>query len=348
MKPFAIGDALVGGGEPCYIIAEAGSNHNGSLPQALALIDIAAEAGANAVKFQLFRASRLYPKNAGVSQYLHLQRSIYDIIAEMETPYEWLPSLADHCRLRSLHFLCSAFDEESVDCVDPHVGAHKIASYEVTHLPLVRHIARKRKPVIISTGTANMEEVAEAIEVIRSEGKEEIVVLQCTAAYPAPLNSMNLRAMQSMANGLGVLVGLSDHSRDPLVATLGAVALGACVIEKHFTFSNAMPGPDHGFALEPAELSTMVRKVRELEQALGIGKKEVQCVENDLRRFARRSIFALRNIEAGEPFSADNIAVLRCGNLAGQLEPKLYPALLQRHARRAISAEAAIGVDDYD
>jgi len=184
-----IGGRRIQDGHPCFIIAEAGSNHDGKLDQALQLIDAAAEAGADAVKFQLFRAARLYPKSSGRSEYLNNPRSIYDIMAEMEMPYDWLPHLAARCRTGGVLFLGSVFDEESVDRLDPYVEAFKIASYEMTHLPLVRYVARKGKPVILSTGTADLDEVAETVDEFRRTGNERLVLMQCTAAYPAPLES---------------------------------------------------------------------------------------------------------------------------------------------------------------
>jgi len=337
----------IGDGHPCFIIAEAGSNHGGRLEQARRLIDVAAEAGADAVKFQLFRADRLYPRTAGQSDYLKLDRPIFDIIAEMEMPYEWLPKLASYCDQRGIIFLCSVFDEESADRLDPYLPAYKIASYEMTHLPLVRHVAKKGKPLIVSTGTADLGEVGEMVEAVLGAGNTRVVLMQCTAAYPAPLPSLNVRAVATLKDRFGVPAGLSDHSRDPLIGPLAAVAVGANAIEKHFTLSNRLPGPDHVFALEPEELGLMVRKVRETEQALGTGVKAVDPIEEELRRFARRGIFAVRDIAAGQVFTLDNIAVLRCGKLAAGLPPRYYDEVLGRTARRHVSVWSPVRRDDY-
>lgn len=345
-KPIRIGEHSVGGGFPCFIVAEAGSNHNGRLDQARRLIDVAASAGADAVKFQLFRAGKLYPKTAGRSDYLKDDRSIYDIIAEAELPYEWLPELARHCRERGVVFLASVFDEESVDRLDPFVPAHKIASYEMTHLPLVRYIAGKGKPVIISTGTANLDEVREAVETVRENGHPPLMLMQCTAAYPAPLESLNVRAIPTMQEAFGVPVGLSDHSEDPLVGPLAAVAVGAALLEKHFTFSHELPGPDHRFALEPEGLRLMIRKVRELEQVLGSGDKRTHPIEGELRGFARRSIFAVQPIPAGTPLTTENVAVLRCGKQLAGLAPREFPCILGRTVARPIQAGTAVQPDD--
>jgi N-acetylneuraminate synthase len=343
----AIGPSRVGPGAPCFVIAEAGSNHNGSLALAHALIDVAADAGADAVKFQLFRADRLYPRSAGTSDYLQVDRPIYDLVAEMETPYEWLPEMADHAARRGLVFLASVFDEVSADRLDAFVPAFKIASYEMTHLPLVQHVARKGKPVIISTGAATIAEVAETVAAVREVGNPNLVLMQCTAAYPAPLDAVNLRAIAALRDAFGVPVGLSDHSRDPLVAPLAAVALGAAALEKHLTLSNRLPGPDHAFAVEPDEFRLMVEKVRAAERALGTGEKVVLPVESELRGFARRSIFALRDIGAGEVLTADNVGVLRAGRLGGGLPPRELPNVLGRQAKRAIRAEEPLRPEDY-
>jgi N-acetylneuraminate synthase len=348
MREVAVGGRLIGDGQPCFIIAEAGSNHNGSLEQAKRLIDVAADAGADAVKFQVFRAARLYPKSAGMSDYLKVAKPIYEIIAEMEMPYAWIPELAAYCEEREILFLASAFDEESVDMLDPHVPAFKIASYEVTHIRLVRHIAKKKKPVIVSTGTADIEEVREMVEEFRRTGNDQLMLMQSTASYPAPLESLNVRAVQTLKRAFGVPAGLSDHSRDPLVGPLSAVALGANLVEKHFTLNNELPGPDHRFALEPAELRLMVQKVREVERALGTGEKVAQQVETELRAFARRSIFAARDIEVGETLTPDSVVVLRRGKLGAGLSPKHYECVLGRKASRRIPKDSPIREADLD
>lgn len=346
MKKIKIGERCVGEGEPCFIIAEAGSNHNGDYEQAKSLIDVAAEAGADAVKFQTFRAAKLYSKGAGTSDYLGSAKPIYDIIAEMEMPYDWIPRLAEYCLRKEIQFISSPFDEESADRLESFVPVYKIASYEMTHVPLVRHIAGKGKPVILSTGTADSEEVGAAVAAFRGEGNDQLILLQCTASYPAPLDSLNLRVIESLKRAHKVLVGLSDHSRDPILAPIVAVASGACVIEKHFTLSNGLPGPDHKFAVEPHELRELVRRVREAEQTLGSGVKEVAAVEKELRSFARRSIFATRTIHVGEKLDGSNIAVLRCGKLEQGEPPEAYERMLGRIAARHIAAESAVRLQD--
>jgi sialic acid synthase SpsE len=337
-----VGERWLGAGEPCYVIAEAGSNHNGSLETALALIDVAAEAGADAVKFQGFRARTLYPRSAGISDYLGDPRAIYDIIEAMELAPAWLPALVAHCSKRGVHFLCTPFDEEWVELLDPHVPAFKLASYEMSHLPLARAVFAKGKPVFASTGAHTLDEVRPLLDVARKVGNDALVVLQCTAAYPTPPRAVNARAITTLREATGCLVGLSDHSRDPVIAPVVAVALGACVIEKHFTLSNRLPGPDHTFALEPDELARLVRAVREAEAVLGTGDKQLQPEEHELRRFALRSVFAMRAIRAGDVFSTDNVGVLRNGAHTPGLSPTAYPRLLGRRATRDIAADAPI------
>lgn len=346
VRSVRIGPSTVGDGHPCFLVAEAGSNHNGDIRQAKRLIETAAAAGADAVKFQLFRADQLYPRTAGRSDYLKQDRSIYEIIAEMEMPYEWVPELAAHARGQGILFLASVFDEESAEILLPHVPAFKVASYEMTHLPLVRTLARLQKPVIIATGAATLEEVRETVEAFRATGNEDLILMQCTASYPAPPESLNVRALVTLRETFGVPTGLSDHSRDPLVGPLSAVALGAHLIEKHFTLSNRLPGPDHGFAVEPDELALMVQKIRRVEQSLGSGVKAVHPVEQELRAFARRQVFAVRPIGSGELFSRQNTAILRCGKNNGGLPPKEYDQLLGRAAARSIPEGSPIRQED--
>lgn len=341
-----IGDRWVGPGEPCYVIAEAGSNHNGRLDQAKRLIDVAVDAGADAVKFQVFRANRLYPKNAGVSGYLKDPTPIYDVIAAMEMPYEWIPQLADYCQARHIDFLASAFDEESTDRIAPFVPAFKVASYEMTHRPLVTHVAALGKPVIISTGTADLEEVASMVEVFLSTGNRELVLMQCTAAYPAPLDAVNVRAVTTLRERFLLPVGLSDHSGDPVIAPVAAVACGASIVEKHFTLGRALPGPDHKFALEPTELALMVRRIRDTEVALGTGVKAVSAVEHELRAFARRSVFVARDIPAGTVFDRSNLVVLRNGEHAPGLSPEHFERVMGRRAARNLVADTLLGDGD--
>jgi len=335
----------VGPGYPVFIVAEAGSNHNGSYETAVELIDAAADAEVDAVKFQTFKAARLYPRGAGTSDYLGSETPIYDIIEAMEMPADWLPALRDHAHERGLAFLSSPFHEEAVELLTPFVDAFKIASYELTHAPLLEAVAKTGKPVVISTGAATLAEVRVAIETLHRAGNYALVVLQCTAAYPAPLEAANVRAVQTLARELDVLTGLSDHTRDPTAAPMAATALGAVLIEKHFTLSNQLAGPDHAFAVEPDELARLVQGVRRTEAVLGSGEKSVHAAEEELRHFARRSIFTTRAIGRGERFSRDNVDILRHGKLDSGLAPDRLGEVLRSKAARDIAAETALQVE---
>lgn len=347
-KRIRIGDCWVGDGEPCYVVAEAGSNHDKSFEQALQLVDVAARCGADAVKFQTFTAERMYLRNAGECDYLKTARSIFDIIRDVEMPRDWIPRLAEYCGERHIEFLSSPFDEESVDLLKPYVRAFKVASYEMTHVPLLRHIARLGKPMLVSVGASTLEEVRSSVDVIRSEGNEEIILLQCTASYPTAPKDVNARALVTLRQTFGLLTGLSDHSRDPVVAPVVAISLGACLIEKHFTLNNNLHGPDHKYAVEPEELASLVHSIRQAEEIMGHGRKEVLPVEEELRAFARRSIFAVREIQSGERFTRGNIAVLRSGKLQSGLEPKFFDQIIGGCATRTIKVGEGIQAADCD
>lgn len=344
--PIAVGERLLGTGNPCFVIAEAGSNHNGSLEQALRLVDVAARAGADAVKFQVFRADRLYPRDAGQTEYLKLDTPIHEVIAAMEMPYAWLETLAARCTELGIEFMASAFDAESVDWIDPFVRLHKVASYELAHHPLIRHVAAKGKPLLLSTGTSDLDEVAESLDVWRAAGGAGVALLQCTAAYPAPLAALNVAAVTGLRERFGTPTGLSDHSRDPVVGPVAAVALGACVVEKHFTLSNDLPGPDHAFALEPRELALMVRRIRETEEALGSADKAIHPVEHELRAFARPSLFTARAIPAGAAFANDDVVVLRKGAHADGLHPRELARVLAARAARDLPTGTPLAEGD--
>ncbi len=341
-KRIRIGTRWIGEHEPVFVIAEVGSNHNGRYEQALELIDVAVKAGADAVKFQVFRAKNMYPRSAGASDYLKTSESIYSMIEKMEMPEAWIPKLAAVCRERNIEFMATPFDEDSANLLQPYLNVVKIASYEMTHQPLLRHVASWGTPMILSTGTASLEEVTRVAAELRAWGNDQLVFCQCTACYPAPAEAVNVRAMIAMREATGCLVGFSDHSREPLIAPVLAVGLGACVIEKHVTLDNDLSGPDHRFAVEPDELMELVRAVRTAERMLGHGRKELLPQERELHAFARRSIFSTRPIRAGERLGRDAIAVLRCGKLGTGLAPARLDEVLGRVAARDLPAEHPI------
>jgi N,N'-diacetyllegionaminate synthase len=301
------------------IIAEAGVNHNGDLNLALKLIDVAANAGANIVKFQTFNADHLVTRYAVKANYQLRNETVpetqYDMLSRLELTGEMHRELIAHCKTRNIKFLSTAFDISSVNFLAM-LGQeiYKIPSGEITNLPYLRHIGRLGKPIIISTGMSSLWEVEAAIMVLEESGvpKSQITVLQCTSQYPAPMKDVNLNAMCSMARILGVKVGLSDHTIG-IEAAVAAVAMGAIVVEKHFTLDRNMTGPDHAASLEPDELNAMVLAIRNIELALGDGFKEIADSELQNRLVVRKSLVASVYIKAGELFTPENITSKRPG-----------------------------------
>lgn len=346
MESFEIGDRRVGPDEPTYIIAEAGSNHNGDLDLAKELIDVAADAGADAVKFQTFRAEDLYVEDSGEVEYLDDERSIYDIIESMEMPYEWIPELHTYCREHNIDFMSTPFDERSASELDEYVSAWKIASYTSSHLPFLEHLATSEKPILMSTGAHKLEEVAESVETLRNAGVSDLVLLQCVAAYPTPLSKINVRVVETLEKEFDVLTGLSDHTLEPVTAPSAAVTLGASVIEKHFTLDKSMEGPDHEFALEPTELSQMVSAIRNTESALGSSDKYILEVEDELYEKGRRAIHAITDIKAGEEITKENVKVLRPGKQESGLHPKFYDEITGKIATSSIAKGEGIQWED--
>jgi sialic acid synthase SpsE len=247
-----------------------------------------------------------------------------------------------------LAFISSPFHEEAVDVLDPYVDAFKIASYELTHTPLLRAATRPGKPIIASTGCSTLQEIDEAVSDLQALGCDRLALLQCTAAYPAPLHALDVRSLVTLHERYQVPTGLSDHSADPIVAPMTAAALGASLLEKHFTLSRRLPGPDHAFAVEPHELARMVSSVRAVEQSRGSGAKAVHPIEEELRTFARRSLFTIRPIAAHEVFTRGNIDVLRQGKLGRGLPPRDLDRVLGRRARRDLNTDAPLTEDDID
>jgi N-acetylneuraminate synthase len=341
-----IGDRLIGEGHSCFIIAEAGSNHNQKFGWAKRLIDIAAKAKADAVKFQTFIPEKIYVKHAGFADYLGRGASIQQIFKDLVMPVRWLPKLAEYCQKKNIIFMSSVFDEESADLVDPFVHAHKIASYESTHLPLIKHVAMKGKPIVLSTGMATIPEVREALATIASTGNDNVILMHCVAKYPAPIESSNLLAIDLLRRECGVPIGLSDHSREAVINPVAMVARGGNIIEKHFTIKNSLPGPDHKFAIEPDELTEMVASIRKAETALGSPMKGVLPIEQELFKLARRRVHAIRDIKKGEIFSLKNVAVLRSGKARPGLEPKDFEWVLGKRAKNNIQESDGVRAED--
>lgn len=310
-----IANKKVGDGCPCFIIAEAGSNHNCRLSLAKKLVDAAVLAGADAVKFQHFAAERLYPQKSKTVRYLKelgVKKPIYEVIKdiEMSDPERWTRELASYCKKKGIIFFSFPLSEEDADIIAPYVPVFKIGSYEITHLPLIKHIAKKGKPLIISTGTATIGEIRQAVRAAQSVGNDKVCLMQCTAKYPAPLFCLNARVIQTLKKEFKVPVGLSDHSLHPLYGAAAAIACGANLYEKHFTLSRKMKGPDHSFALEPKELQECVAMIRSIEKALGSGEKKLQPVEKELFNY-RRAVYTIKPLKAGDLLTKENTRVLR-------------------------------------
>ena len=348
MAEFSIGDRPIGPDEPTFVIAEAGSNHNGDLDLAKELIDVAADAGADAVKFQTFRAEDMYVEDSGEAEYLEDDRSIYQIIESMEMPYEWIPELHDYCRTRDVYFMSTPFDTRSADELEEYVPAFKIASYTMSHHPFLEHVASKDRPVLLSTGAHDLSEVRESVELLDDAGVADLVLLQCVAAYPTPIESINVRVVETLNAEFGVPTGLSDHTLDPITAPSAATALGASVIEKHFTLDSSMEGPDHQFALEPDQLERMIDAIRATEAALGDGSKVVLPAEEELHEIARRRIHASETIRAGETITEDNVEILRSGKQKQGIEPKFYDHVLGATVVRDLEKDEGVTWDDVD
>ena len=348
MESFNIGNRPIGPDEPTFVIAEAGSNHNGQLTTAKELIDVAVDAGADAVKFQTFRAKDMYVEDSGEVEYLDDDRSIYDIIESMEMPHEWIPELHEYCTEQGIYFLSTPFDKQSAEVLSEYVPAWKVASYTSSHHPFLRELADTDKPIIMSTGAHNISEVRDSVDVLESADVSGLALLQCVAAYPTPLKDINVRVVKTLAKKFDVPTGLSDHTLDPVTAPAAAVALGANIVEKHFTLDKMMDGPDHQFALEPSELDEMVSAIRDTEVALGSDEKFVLDVESELHDKARRAVHAVDDISSGEKFTTENVKVLRPGEQEAGLHPKFYSEVIGQSADRDISRSAGIKWDDID
>jgi len=336
-----IGDKKIGSGHPTYIIAEVGANHNRDKTIAKKLIDKAADAGVDAVKFQTYKAETLYSKNA--PRFSKDTMRPFDLIKANELPLEWHRELFRYAVRKKLHFLSSPFDYEAVDQLDDvGVPAFKVASFELTDLELLRYIAKKKKPVILSVGMATLGEIEEALTVIRSEKNDDIILLHCTSLYPSPIDVVNLNVIQTLQMAYKIPIGFSDHTLG-IHIPIAAVAKGAAVIEKHFTLDRHMKGPDHMFAVEPEELQQMVRNIRDVEKALGTGIKERSPQEQEMYEKGRRSIIAAQHIKKGTKLTRDILLVKRPGY---GIKPKYIDMIIGRKANKNIKKDQWLTWDD--
>jgi N-acetylneuraminate synthase len=325
-----------------FIIAEVGVNHKGDIKLAKKLINVAKDAGADAVKFQTFKAKDVVTQNAEKAKYQKEttgEGSQYDMIKKLELTEEDFRELADYAKEKDILFLSSPFDKESVDLLyELDVSVFKVGSGEITNFPLLKHMAKKEKPIILSTGMATLGEVEEALNVIRNEGVEEVILLHCVSDYPARMKDVNLRAMETLKQAFKVPVGFSDHTLG-ITASIAAVALGACVIEKHFTLDRNLLGPDHKASLNPEELKEMVRAIRNVEKALGEGIKRPTKEEEEVKKVARRSIVAKIDIPEGAIITEDVLDVKRPGT---GIEPKYLNSVIGKRAKENIKKDDII------
>lgn len=313
----AINNRKIGAGFPTYVIAEMSANHNQDLNKAIKIVEAAKAAGADAVKLQTYTADTMtidcdneYFKIKGT---IWEGQNLHKLYQQALTPWEWHPVLKELCDRIGLDLFSTPFDLTSVDFLEKYdVPAYKIASFEVVDIPLLKRIARTGKPIIMSTGMATAEEIDEALETIRAEGNEQIALLKCTSAYPAPMEEMNLKTIPYFLNKYALPVGLSDHTIGS-VSAVAAVALGGCVIEKHLTLSRQDPGPDSTFSTEPEEFKSMVNDIRAVEKALGTSTYEITEKQKENRVF-RRSLFIVKDVKAGEALSHDNVRSIRPGH----------------------------------
>ena len=346
-RAFTVAGRAIGDGAPVFIVAEAGVNHNGDMSLARRLVEAAADAGADAVKFQTFSTDALVSREAPKATYQREStgdgENQRDMLARLELTADQHAELQQRCGKRGLVFFSAPFDERAADALESlDVPLFKIPSGEITNLPLLRHIAAKGRPVILSTGMSTVDEVETAVAVIRDSGDPPLALLHCLSAYPAPAAEVNLRAMDVLRQRFGVPVGLSDHTPGIEVA-VAAVARGARIVEKHLTLDKTLPGPDHRASLDPAEFAALVRAIRSVESALGDGEKRPMPSEMDTRRVARKSLVAARAIRAGERLTAELIRVKRPGT---GIQPAELERALGRAVKRALAADQVIGWDD--
>lgn len=326
-----------------FVIAEAGVNHNGSLDLALQLVDAAKASGADAVKFQTFRADQLATRSAHKAPYQERttvnSESQFEMLQRLELDADAHRQLIHHCRSVGIQFLSSPFDTQSADLLaSMNVSLYKVPSGEITNLPFLQHLARKNKPLILSTGMSTLGEVEEAVQVLQAAGAIQLTLLHCVTEYPAPYDEVNLRAMQTLKSAFGLPVGYSDHTSGIEIA-IAAVALGAEVIEKHFTLDRSLPGPDHSASLEPMELRQMVTAIRHVEAALGTGIKTPAPCELPNISVARKSVVASRTLPAGHQLATGDLEIKRPGN---GLAPKLLPGLIGRTLRANVAKDEII------
>jgi len=333
-----------------FVIAEAGSNwktnsNTNALEQVEKLVEIAASCGADAVKFQMFRSKTLYAHRPGSSDYLKkngIGTDVGEMFENLEMPYHIVPEIHKICKKNNIMFMSSVFSIDDAKIIDPFVEIHKIASYEINHVRLLEFVAKTKKPVIISTGASTYDEIDFAVNLIKNYN-DKIALLQCTAKYPVPIESLNLFVIPELEKKYGLPVGFSDHSEDPIIGPVTAVGLGARIVEKHFTTNKNNEGPDHRFALDPNELRIMIRSIRRSDLAKGSSTKTILLEERELMQFATRSIQATKNIRKGDILlEGINFDVLRPGNKKRGLDARFLSKVIGK--KSAIDVEIGDGI----
>lgn len=318
----------IGEGNPCYIIMDVAANHNGDLDTAKEMIRKAAEAGADAVKLQTYRAEDMYSQNT--PRFSRDPMKPYDLIKKVQHPREWIPQLAEYAKGFDIDFLSTPFDYDAVDLLDnTGVSLFKVASLEIVDLRFLKYIASKGKPVILSTGMASLGEIEEAVDTVRSAGNDNIALLHCNTCYPSPVHIVNLKAMETLSNAFRLPTGFSDHTLGWHISA-AAAAMGACVIEKHFTLNREQEGPDHGFSIEPDELRLMVQYIRDIEKAMGDGVKRVSKEELENYEKGRRSLIAKVDIAKGTVITEGMVTAKRPGY---GIKPKYFDMVIGRTAK---------------
>lgn len=329
--------------ERVFVIAEAGVNHNGDINIAKKMIDVAAESGVDAIKFQTFISEKCITVNAEKANYqketTNNQETQLEMVKKLELSFEEFVELKRYCEEKKIMFLSTAFDIDSVKFLNGlGLEIYKIPSGEITNFLLLREIGRLQKKVIMSTGMCNLEEVEQAVKVLNKYGTKDIILLHCTTQYPTPMEDVNLRAMLSMGNELKLPIGYSDHTQG-IEVPIAAVTMGATVIEKHFTLDKTMEGPDHKASLEPEELRKMVKSIRNIEKALGDGNKNLTESEKDNLPIVRKSIVAACKIEKGELFTEKNLTVKRPGN---GISPMKWDEIIGKVSDKAYEVDEVI------
>lgn len=341
----SIAGRRIGPDQPPYVVAEMSANHDGSIDKAFRIIEAAKRAGADAVKLQTYRPDTITLDADDEAFRIHGGlwdgRRLYDLYAEAHLPWDWHPPLFEHARQTGITIFSSPFDQSAVDLLeDLHAPAYKIASFEAVDLPLIRYVAGTHKPMIISTGIADADEIGEALAAAREGGCKEVAILHCVSGYPAPAADYNLRTLADMHERFGVVVGLSDHTLDNTTA-IASVALGASIIEKHFTLDRGGGGPDDSFSLEPLELEALCRGVRTAWSALGRTDYGIKSSEQANAKF-RRSLYFVKNLAEGDVVTADAVRSVRPGY---GLAPKHMERILGRRLARAVKKNSPVSWD---